>query len=130
MRDWLGIDEATFYDQSRVAIVPMAFCFPGYNASGSDLPPPAICAKTWRSQVMDHLPNIHLTLLIGAYAQNWHLGDKMGVTERVQKWKDHLPNAIPLPHPSWRNTGWLKKNPWFETELLPILRDRVAEVLA
>ena len=130
LREWMGIDNDTFYDKSRLAIVPMSFCFPGYNATGSDLPPPPICARTWRSQVMDRLPNIRLTLLIGTYAQTWHLGQRMGVTQRVQNWRDHLPDAIPLPHPSWRNTGWLKKNPWFENELLPVLRDRVATVLA
>lgn len=130
LRKWMGVDEATFYDQSRIAIVPMAFCFPGYNTSGSDLPPPALCAKTWRSRVLDTLPNIKLTLLIGTYAQRWHLGGKLSVTEQVQQWEQHLPDAVPLPHPSWRNTGWLKKNPWFENNLLPVLRTRVTEALA
>lgn len=128
LRDWLGVDEALFYDQSRIAIVPMGFCFPGYR-KGSDLPPPAICAKTWRQPVLDHLPDIRLTLLIGGYAQKWHLGTKAGVTETVQRWRDFLPAAIPLPHPSWRNTAWLKRNPWFEAELLPALRARVKDVI-
>jgi uracil-DNA glycosylase len=128
LRDWLGVDEALFYDQSRIAIVPMGFCFPGYR-KGSDLPPPAICAKTWRQPVLDHLPDVRLTLLIGGYAQKWHLGTKAGVTETVQRWRDFLPAAIPLPHPSWRNTAWLKRNPWFEAELLPVLRARVKDVI-
>ena len=132
LRDWLGVTRDVFYDQTQVAIVPMAFCFPGYDAKGSDLPPPPICAKTWRDQVMATLPDIRLTLLIGGYAQSWHLGLPRAakVSETVANWRDHLPAALPLPHPSWRNTGWLRKNPWFETELLPILRTRVAKVLA
>ena len=132
LRDWMGVSREVFYDKSRIAILPMAFCFPGYNAKGSDLPPPPICAKTWRDRVMAHLPDIRLTLLIGGYAQSWHLGlpRSARVTETVQNWRSHLPAALPLPHPSWRNTGWLKKHPWFEAELLPILRTRVAEVLA
>ncbi len=132
LRDWLGVTRDTFYDQNKIAIVPMAFCFPGYDAKGSDLPPPPICAKTWRDQVMATLPDIRLTLLIGGFAQSWHLGlprvAKVGDT--VANWRDHLPNALPLPHPSWRNTGWLRKNPWFEADLLPILRARVTEILA
>ena len=132
LRDWLGLDKDTFYDRDRVAIVPMAFCFPGYDATGSDLPPPPICAKTWRAPIMDRLAGLRLTLLIGGYAQKWHLGAAAagGVTPTVARWRDFLPGAMPLPHPSWRNTGWLKRNPWFETEALPALRARVAEVLA
>ena len=131
LRDWMGVDEATFYDTSRIAILPMAFCFPGYNAAGSDLPPPKICASTWRARILDTLGAAQLTLLIGGYAQAWHLPDApKGVTATVQRWRDHLPQALPLPHPSWRNTGWLRRNPWFETELLPVLRARVSEALA
>lgn len=130
LRDWMGVDEATFYDRARVAIVPMAFCFPGYDAQGSDLPPPKICARTWRADVLKSLPDIRLTLLIGGYAQGWHLGGKASVTARVEAWRDHAPGVFPLPHPSWRNTAWLKRNPWFEGEVLPVLRARVAEVLA
>ncbi|WP_417210946.1 uracil-DNA glycosylase family protein [Antarctobacter sp.] len=129
LRDWLGIDSDTFYDASRVAIVPMGFCFPGYR-KGSDLPPPPICARTWRAQVMAALPEVRLTLLIGGYAQKWHLGVKTGVTDTVTRWRDFSPEAVPLPHPSWRNTAWLKRNPWFEADLLPVLRTRVKEVLA
>lgn len=129
LRDWLGLDEATFYDTGRVAIVPMAFCFPGYDAKGSDRPPPTICAKTWREAVMDHVGDVPLVLLIGGYAQSWHLGTKAGVTDTVAGWRDHAPRAFPLPHPSWRNTGWIRKNPWFEAQVLPALRARVQEVL-
>lgn len=129
LRDWMGVDEDTFYDQSRVAILPMAFCFPGYNAKGSDLAPPKICAQTWRARALGTLPDTRLTLLIGAYAQEWHLGGKVKVTDRVAGWRDHAPDVFPLPHPSWRNTAWIKRNPWFEAELLPALRARVSEVL-
>ena len=130
LRDWLGIGHDDFYDLDRVAIVPMAFCFPGYNAAGSDLPPPRVCAATWRQPVMDSLGDIPLTLLIGGYAQGWHLGGKVGVTDRVAAWRDHAPRVFCLPHPSWRNTAWLTRNPWFATDLLPVLRARVQEVLS
>lgn len=130
LRDWMGIDRETFYDRSRVAITPMAFCFPGYDAKGSDLPPPAICARTWAAKV-DAALAPRLTLVVGGYAQSRHLpGPKRPVSEAVRGWRHHAPGIIPLPHPSWRNTGWLRKNPWFEDELLPVLRARVAEVLA
>lgn len=130
LRDWLGIDEATFYDQSKIAIVPMAFCFPGYDAKGSDLPPPKVCAATWRDRIVPHLTNVRLTLTVGGYAHKWHLGTREGVTQTVARWRDHLEKgALPLPHPSWRNTRWLKQNPWFEAEVLPVLRARVQEVL-
>jgi len=129
LRDWMGIGEAEFYDARRVAILPMAFCFPGYDARGADLPPPAICARTWRAPLMAALGRVELTLLVGGHAQKWHLGTQAGVTRTVQGWRDHLPGTIPLPHPSWRNTGWLNKNPWFADELLPVLRARVREVL-
>lgn len=129
LRDWLGIDEATFYDESRLAIVPMAFCFPGYDAKGLDLPPPKICGETWHDRVMDHLGQMPLTILVGGYAHKYHLGIKTGVTETVQNWRARAPHVFALPHPSWRNTGWIKKNPWFETETLPALRARVQEVL-
>ena len=130
LRDWMGIDKDTFYDRDRVAIVPMAFCFPGYDPAGSDLPPPKVCAATWRAPILGALEGIRLTLLIGGYAQKWHLGTRTGVTETVRNWRAHMPTALPLPHPSWRNTAWLKKNPWFEAELLPVLRRRVREALA
>ncbi|KAA0909856.1 uracil-DNA glycosylase family protein [Aquicoccus porphyridii] len=129
LRDWMGIGRDIFYDKSRIAIVPMAFCFPGYDARGSDLPPPAICARTWHARVLASLADVRLTLLVGGHSQRWHLGTRMGVTELVRSWRDHAPRVFPLPHPSWRNTGWLKKNPWFEEELLPVLRDEIAGVL-
>ncbi|MBZ0129423.1 MAG: uracil-DNA glycosylase family protein [Rhodobacteraceae bacterium] len=131
LRDWMGIDRATFYDRARIGVLPMAFCFPGYNASGADLPPPPICAATWRARVLQALDEPVLLLLVGLHAQKWHLGKAAGsLTGNVANWRDHAPGIFPLPHPSWRNTGWLKKNPWFEAELLPALKARVAEALA
>ncbi|MCX7644431.1 MAG: uracil-DNA glycosylase family protein [Rhodobacteraceae bacterium] len=129
LRHWLGLDEATFYDRSRVAIVPMAFCFPGYDARGADLPPPPLCARTWHARVMEALAGLRLVVAVGGAAQRWHLGARGGVTETVRGWRGYLPRAIPLPHPSWRNTAWLARNPWFEAELLPELRARVRAVL-
>ncbi|TKA97175.1 uracil-DNA glycosylase family protein [Cereibacter changlensis] len=130
LRLWTGLSEAEFYDRERVAIVPMAFCFPGYDAKGSDLPPPPICARTWHAQVMHTLCRRELTLVVGGAAQRWHLGTR-SVTETVADWRAHLAQsrAFPLPHPSWRTTGWLKRHPWFETELLPALRAEVRAVM-
>ncbi len=129
LRDWLGMTEPEFYDLSRVAIVPMAFCFPGYDAKGADLPPPPVCAATWRGQVMAALGPIRLTLLVGGAAIRWHLG-RHDVTAAVADWRAPAARGVfPLPHPSWRNTGWLKRNPWFGDELLPVLRQRVREVM-
>jgi uracil-DNA glycosylase len=129
LRAWLGLDEAAFYDLTRVAIVPMAFCFPGYDAKGSDLPPPPICAATWRARVLAGLPEIRLTLLIGGAAIRWHLGCK-DVTATVADWRSHAARDVfPLPHPSWRNTGWLKRHPWFEADLVPVLQARVRAVM-
>lgn len=129
LRAWCGLSEDAFYDMDRVAIVPMAFCFPGYDARGADLPPPAICAATWRARVMAALSDVRLTLLVGGAAMRWHLGAG-AVTDRVADWRGLAARGIfPLPHPSWRNTGWLNRNPWFEAELLPVLRQRVAEVM-
>jgi uracil-DNA glycosylase len=130
LRDWLDVDEDTFYDRSKFAIVPMAFCFPGYDKKGSDLPPPPICAKTWRQDVMDGLSDVKLTLLVGSYAIRWHLGLKSALRDVVADWRSHAPGAFVLPHPSWRNTGWIKKNPHFETEILPALRAAVRDALA
>lgn len=127
LRGWMGVDEATFYDQAQVAIVPMAFCFPGYDAKGADLPPPPICAQTWRADVMALLKP-QLTLLVGGHAMRWHLGAR-DVTATVARWREFAPAVFPLPHPSWRNTGWLKRNPWFEADLLPVLRATVAKHL-
>jgi uracil-DNA glycosylase len=131
LRDWLGVDSGTFYDLQKFAFAPMGFCFPGYDAKGSDLPPPKLCADTWRDDLVHQLTQVRLTLLVGGYAQKWHLGKsaKGGVTRTVQGWRDHAPDVFPLPHPSWRNTGWIRKNPWFTTDLLPALKTRVKEVL-
>lgn len=129
LREWLGIDRETFYDPARIAILPMAFCYPG-TGSGGDLAPPPLCADSWRGRLLEHLPNLELTVPIGAYAQQWHLGrSAMSLTERVRDWRAHWPALVPLPHPSPRNNRWLKRNPWFEEELLPELRKRVAELV-
>ncbi len=131
LRAWMDIDEATFYDQRRIAILPMAFCFPGLDAKGADLPPPPICAETWRRRVLADMGRPRLTLLVGGYAQKWHLGDGAadGVTATVARWREHSGEIFALPHPSWRNTGWIKKNPWFTAELLPELKNRVKDAL-
>ncbi|MDH3264378.1 MAG: uracil-DNA glycosylase family protein [Paracoccaceae bacterium] len=129
LRAWLGLSEAEFYDISRVAVVPMAFCFPGYDSKGADLPPPPVCARTWHDRVMQAMPRLRLRVLVGGHAHRWHLGRRGDVTETVRAWREHAPLSFPLPHPSWRNTGWLKRNPWFEAELLPELRARVRRVL-
>jgi uracil-DNA glycosylase len=132
LRDWMGVDRATFYDEKRIALAGMAFCFPGYDEHGSDLPPPKICAQHWRRRLLDALPAMKLTLLVGSHAQTWHLGGdaKSNMTETVKAWPQYAPRYIPLPHPSWRNNGWLKKNPWFERELLPVLRRSVRRALS
>lgn len=131
LRDWMGIDRAVFYDRSRIAVLPMAFCFPGYNRAGSDLPPPRLCRMTWHDRVMAAFGEPALVLAIGAHAQKYHIGsDAKRMTDTVRNWRAHCPRIFPLPHPSWRNTGWLKQNPWFETDLLPALRKRVGSVLA
>lgn len=129
LRDWLGVDRDTFYDRRRFAVLPMAFCFPGYDAGGSDLPPPALCATLWRTRALAVMPQVRLSLLIGGYAQRWHLGRARPVAQAVGDWRAAPPGLLPLPHPSWRNTGWLKRNPWFETEVVPELRARVAALL-
>lgn len=129
LRDWMGVDRETFYDRARVAILPMAFCFPGYDAKGGDLPPPKRCADLWRLRALDLMPQIRLTLLVGQYAQKWTLRTRDSLTDTVRRWREFGEAAMPLPHPSWRNTGWLKKNPWFEAEALPTLRARVAALL-
>jgi uracil-DNA glycosylase len=136
LREWLGMDETTFYDASKVAIVPMGSCFPGQDAKGGDLGPRRECAEAWRQPLFEALPGLDLVLLIGQYAQAWHLGDgfKDGLTQTVMRWREILanprkPRILPLPHPSWRNNGCLKKNPWFEAELLPRLQKEVRELL-
>ena len=136
LRAWMGVGEAEFYDVRRVAIVPMGFCFPGQDAAGADLPPRKECAPLWRARVFAQLPALEMVLLAGQYAQRWHLGHAAGrsLTETVTRWRVILdaparPRLLPLPHPSWRNNAWMKKNPWFEAELLPVLRAEVRRLL-
>ena len=135
LRDWLGIDETLFYDPARVAIAPMGFCFPGLDAKGGDLPPRRECAPEWRADLFARLPQIELIVAIGQYAQAWHLGPDRArtLTDTVRQWRaiwerPARPRVLPLPHPSWRNNAWLKKNPWFEAEVLPVLRAEVARL--
>lgn len=128
LRAWMGITRETFYDRDKVAILPMAFCFPGYK-NKADLPPPPICAKTWRGAALAAMPQIKLTILVGSYAMRWHLGDKRPVRDIVAD-RTNLPGqTIALPHPSWRNTSWLKQNPWFEADILPPLRRQIAKLI-
>lgn len=131
LRSWMGIDRATFYGRAEIGVAAMAFCFPGTNPRGGDYPPPQRCAQLWRPPLMAALPKMELTLLVGGYAQAWALGDRArrNMTETVAAWTDYLPHYLPMPHPSWRNTAWLKRNPWFEDEVTPYLRHRVADIL-
>lgn len=136
LRDWLGLDESVFYDASRVAIVPMGHCFPGLDAKGGDRPPRRECAPTWRARVFAAMPAVELVLAIGRYAQAWHLGPAAGarLSETVVDWRAILarpgrPRILPLPHPSWRNNAWLKRNPWFEEDLVPVLRQEVGRLV-
>lgn len=131
LRQWLGVNEEVFYDAARVAIVPMGFCFPGLDAKGGDLPPRKECAPRWRAEVMGVMPGIRTSVLVGSYAQAWHLNDPAAnLTQTVARWRDYAPRFFPTPHPSWRNNAWLKKNSWFEKELLPALRAAVTAALA
>ena len=136
LRDWLGVTPEEFYDAGRIAIVPMGFCFPGLDARGSDLPPRGECAPHWRTRVFAAMPQIELIIVIGQYAQAWHLADsrKKTLTETVKNWRQLFdtstnPKALPLPHPSWRNNAWLKRNPWFFNDLLPVLRAEVQRLI-
>jgi uracil-DNA glycosylase len=129
LRRWLGVDRRQFYDPASIAILPMGFCYPGTGKSG-DLPPRAECAATWRRQLLDRLAHIELTLVLGQYAQAWHLdGRKRSLTERVKDWRAGWPEMLPLPHPSPRNNRWLRQNPWFDSEVLPELKARVSRLL-
>ena len=132
LRDWLGVDRATFYDEARIAIAPMGFCYPGRLARGGDAPPRPECAPLWQERVTAALSAGELVLAIGGWAQRWHLGRRARptLTETVAAWRSYLPRFFPKPHPSWRNTAWMKRNPWFEAEALPELRRRVALLLA
>lgn len=130
LRAWLDMDDAAFYDPAVVALVPMGFCYPGSGKSG-DLPPRPECAATWHDRIRDALPEVQLTLLIGQYAQRHYLGNRMGtnLTETVRRFGDYLPQYLPLPHPSPRNRIWMKRNPWFDAEVLPELRRRAHTAL-
>ncbi len=144
LREWMGVSDAQFYDARTVAILPMGFCFPGLDAHGSDLPPRRECAPAWREPLLQQLPALRLLLLVGSYAQRWHLQripglppalQRLGVNDTVRHWRaiydaQAQPRVLALPHPSWRNSGWLKRNPWFEGEVLPTLRQQVVDVLA
>ena len=132
LRDWLGVDYATFYADHRIGVAAQAFCYPGTALKGGDYPPPRRCAELWRPRLLAALPEMELTLLVGGYAQTWALGEraKANMTETVRAWRDYGPAVLPLPHPSWRNTAWLRRNPWFEAEVLPYLRRRVTDILA
>ncbi|MEX6633752.1 uracil-DNA glycosylase family protein [Hyphococcus lacteus] len=131
LREWMGVSEEEFYDETKVAIVPMGFCFPGYDANGADKPPRKECAPAWRQQLIDAMPNVKTAILVGGYAQKWHLGKsaRSNLTETVEHWREYTPQYFPTPHPSWRNNSWLKKNSWFEAELLPVLRKRVRRLI-
>ena len=130
LREWMGLTRDEFYNPELLAILPMGFCYPGTGKSG-DLPPRAECAPAWRLQLLDHLPKLDLTLVIGQYAQAYHLDEaKSSLTEKVKAWRTYWPGIVPLPHPSPRNNIWLSRNPWFEQDLLPSLRQRVREAMA
>jgi len=130
LREWMGVDRRTFYDEKQIAIVPMGFCYPGKGKSG-DLPPRKECQENWHRDLLKLLPNLELILAIGQYAQAYHLSgtQKSNLTETVKSWREYLPSIIPLPHPSPRNNLWLAKNPWFEKEVLPLLRLKISELL-
>ena len=129
LREWLGITRDEFYDPKQVAILPMGFCYPGTGKSG-DLPPRPECEPAWRRQLLEQLRSLEITVVLGQFAQSYHFGDKSSsLTELVKSWRDHWPRMVPLPHPSPRNNLWLRRNPWFEVEVLPELRNRVAEII-
>jgi uracil-DNA glycosylase len=136
LRSWLDMSEEQFYDTDRVAIIPMGFCFPGLDGKGGDLPPRRECADHWRAELFARLPQFRLVLLVGLYAQKWHLGKsaKGNLTDTVAAWRGYAETDgpvryIPLPHPSWRNNAWIKRNPWFESELLPFLRGEIKKLM-
>lgn len=136
LRAWMGVSPEEFYDEARIAIIPMGFCFPGQSHSGADLPPRRECSELWHRQLFAALPQIELILAVGTYAQGWHLGSGAGATleATMRDWRRHLTRSgaariLPLPHPSWRNNAWLKQHPWFEDDLLPVLRREVRALL-
>ena len=131
LRDWLGLDHDTFYDESRIAILPMGFCYPGRDAKGGDLPPRPECAPLWHQRLLARFPALALTLLVGSYAIQYYLKPpaRQTMTATVAAWRDYLPKYLPMPHPSWRTLAWEKRNPWFAAELLPEVRRRIARLL-
>ena len=131
LREWLAVDEASFYDECRVAIVPIGLCYSGVLPKGGDKPPRPECAPTWHRRLRALMPQIELTLLVGSYAQAWYLGArrKATLTETVAGWREYLPAFVPMPHPSWRTTGWQRRNAWFDEDFLPAVRGRVTALL-
>jgi uracil-DNA glycosylase len=129
LREWMGVTKNTFYDENKIAILPMGFCYPGSGKTG-DLPPRFECAIEWREKLLKQFTQLQITLVIGQYAQSYHLPEnKLSLTDTVKAWQDYWPNFLPLPHPSPRNNLWLKRNPWFESEVIPILQKRIIELL-
>jgi len=130
LRQWLGVSEEQFYDPELFAILPMGFCYPGTGAGG-DLPPRPECAPAWREPLLQAMPRIELTLVLGQYALDWHLGTRKSrtLTDTVKRWQEFWPDLLPLPHPSPRNIRWFMANPWFEAEVIPVLQDRVRGLL-
>lgn len=131
LRSWLGIPEDVFYDPAKIAILPMGFCFPG-SGSGGDAAPRPECARHWRRPLLDAMPQVELSILLGKHALDWHIGNRDGanLTDTVRNWQQYWPQNLPLPHPSPRNNRWLKRNPWFEAEIIPVLQHRVRQLLA
>mgnify|MGYP001091934525 CR=1 FL=1 len=134
LREWLGVTPDEFYDPANFAIVPMGFCFPGQDAKGGDLPPRRECAPAWQGRLIALMPQVDCVLAVGQYALRWHLGVRGSLTDTVADWqavwqRSATPHVLPLPHPSWRNSGWIKRNPWFETDLLPFLRAEIRQRL-
>jgi uracil-DNA glycosylase len=131
LRDWMGVSRETFYDEAQVAVLPMGLCYPGVDKNGGDKPPVPACAPLWHPRLLPHWPDIGLTLLVGSYALRHYLRPIAagGMTAQVARWREGLPRVFALPHPSWRNTGWIKRNPWFEAEALPALRAHIAALL-
>lgn len=130
LRAWLGVTEDIFYDPSKIAILPMGFCFPG-SGSGGDAAPRPECARHWRQPLLDAMPRVELSILLGKHALDWHIGRRDGtnLTDTVRNWRQYWPQNLPLPHPSPRNNRWLKRNPWFEAEIIPVLQQRVRQLL-
>jgi uracil-DNA glycosylase len=130
LRGWLGVDRETFYDPDRMAIVPMGFCYPGRLPRGGDAPPRPECAPLWHGRILDALTDVRLTLYVGSYAIRHYLPGYKTMTAAVADWRTHAPDILPMPHPSWRTNAWVRKNPWFTEELLPVVRDHVRRALA